>query len=51
MPYENISASISPEKLQEIKAAIALLDANMPFLISLTPDERRKRVKMGCSTC
>ncbi len=47
MPYENISASISPEKLQEIKTAIALLDANMPFLISLTPDERRKRVKMG----
>jgi uncharacterized protein YejL (UPF0352 family) len=47
MPYENISATITPEKLQEIKAAIATIHANMPFLVSLTPDERRKRVKMG----
>ena len=47
MPYENISATITPEKLQEIKATIASLHADMPFLISLTPDERRKRIKMG----
>ncbi|PSB23913.1 hypothetical protein [Stenomitos frigidus] len=47
MPYENISATLTPEKLQEIKAAIATIHTNMPFLVSLTPDERRKRVKMG----
>ena len=47
MPYENISASLAPGQVQEIKAAIATIRNNMPFLISLTPDERRKRFKMG----
>ena len=47
MPYQAISAAISDNKLQEIKTAIASIRANMPFLVSLTVDERRKRVKMG----
>jgi hypothetical protein len=47
MPYQNISATLSDQKLADIKTAIATIEANMPFLISLTPDERRKRFKMG----
>lgn len=47
MPYQNISATLSDENLTHIKTAIATIQANMPFLISLTVDERRKRCKMG----
>ena len=47
MPYENISATVSAQDLFEIKAAIATIQARLPFLISLTTDERRKRIKMG----
>lgn len=47
MPYQTISAALSEAQLQEIKAAIATIRSNMPFLISLTVDERRKRFKMG----
>ena len=47
MPYENISATISDQAMTEIKGAIATIHAQLPFLINLTPDERRKRFKMG----
>lgn len=47
MPYQSISATLTNEKLQEIKSAIATIQNSMPFLVNLTPDERRKRFKMG----
>ena len=47
MPYENISATISDQAMAEIKGAIAAIHTHLPFLINLTPDERRKRFKMG----
>lgn len=47
MPYQNISATLPDQNLAEIKAAIVTIRANMSFLISLTADERRKRIKMG----
>ena len=47
MPYENISATVSDQAMAEIKGAIATIHAQLPFLINLTPDERRKRFKMG----
>ena len=47
MPYQTISATLSDDNLANIKAAIVTIHENMPFLISLTTDERRKRVKMG----
>ncbi|NJL36653.1 MAG: hypothetical protein HC840_08080 [Leptolyngbyaceae cyanobacterium RM2_2_4] len=47
MPYQNISATLSNQNLADIKAAIATIRAIMFFLISLTADERRKRIKMG----
>jgi hypothetical protein len=50
MPYENISATISDQAMAEIKGAIATIHAQLPFLINLTPDERRKRFKMGDKT-
>ena len=47
MPYQNISANLTPADLQEIKAALATIQQKMPFLVTLTSDERRKLVKMG----
>ncbi|MBW4461951.1 MAG: hypothetical protein KME47_17175 [Nodosilinea sp. WJT8-NPBG4] len=47
MPYDNISATISDQSMAEIKRAIATIQDQLPFLINLTPDERRKRFKMG----
>ena len=47
MPYENISATVSDQAMAEIKGASATIHAQLPCLINLTPDERRKRFKMG----
>jgi hypothetical protein len=47
MPYQNISATLSDENLTNIKTAITIIQENMPFLITLTVEERRKRFKMG----
>jgi hypothetical protein len=47
VPYENISATVTDENLINIKAAIATIQDNLPILISLKAEERRKRVKMG----
>jgi hypothetical protein len=47
MAYQNISAQLSDTDLQEIKTALATIEAKLPFLVHLTVDERRKLVKMG----
>jgi len=47
MPYQNIQASLSDTDLQAIKAAVATIKQKMPFLIALTPEERRSLMKMG----
>ncbi|HIK06766.1 MAG TPA: hypothetical protein IGS40_19080 [Trichormus sp. M33_DOE_039] len=47
MPYQNITASLSPADIQEIKAALQTIQRKLPFLITLSPEERRKLVKMG----
>ncbi len=47
MAYQNVNASISPEDIQEIKAALQTVQKKLPFLITLTTEERRKLVKMG----
>ena len=47
MSYNNISASISSEKMKAIKEAIALINNDLPFLISLSVDERRSLIKLG----
>ena len=47
MSYNNISASISPEKMKAIKEAIKLIDEDLPFLISLTSEEKKRLAKLG----
>ncbi|MBD2299246.1 hypothetical protein H6G80_18505 [Nostoc sp. FACHB-87] len=47
MAYQNITASLSPEDIQEIKAAFATIQAKLPFLVTLSAEERRKLFKMG----
>ncbi|MEH2207307.1 MAG: hypothetical protein V7K53_25105 [Nostoc sp.] len=47
MAYQNIAATLSPQDIQEIKAALQTVQKKMPFLITLSNEERRKLVKMG----
>lgn len=47
MAYQNIAAALTPQDIQEIKAALQTVQKKMPFLITLSTEERRKLVKMG----
>jgi hypothetical protein len=47
MPYQNISAVLTDADLAAIQESIVTLESKLPFLISLSVDEKRKRVKMG----
>jgi hypothetical protein len=47
MAYQNVNASISPQDMQEIKAALQIIQKKLPFLITLSVEQRRKLVKMG----
>lgn len=47
MPYQDINVTISETDLQEIKHAIATIQQKMPFLITLSADERKRLYKMG----
>jgi len=47
MPYQNIDASISAADLQAIKDAFATIKQKLPFLVTLTVDERKGTFKAG----
>jgi hypothetical protein len=47
MPYQNISATLTDKDIQEIKAALQTIQKKLPFLITLSTEERRKLYKMG----
>jgi hypothetical protein len=47
MPYNNISAELSPQDLADIQAAIETIASKLPFLVNLTAAERRQLFKMG----
>lgn len=47
MPYSNVKATLTTTQKAAIKNAINTLITNLPFLISLTPEERISMVKMG----
>jgi hypothetical protein len=47
MPYQNIDASISAADLQAVKDALATIKQKLPFLITLTVDERKGTFKAG----
>ena len=49
MPYQNISAEITPAQYDAIVAKLNELKALFPFLINLTPEERQALPKMGDS--
>lgn len=45
--HNQISATLTPEDMQEIMDAIGVLQRKLPFLINMTLDERRTHLKMG----
>ena len=47
MSYQNIAAALTPQDIQEIKVALQTVQKKLPFLITLSTEERRKLVKMG----
>ena len=47
MPYQNITATLTEADIQAIKAAMETIEQKLPFLITLTAEERRKLYKMG----
>ena len=47
MPYQNISATVTDADVQAIKDAVATIQQKLPFLVSLTPDERKSIFKTG----
>ena len=47
MPYNDINTTLSDADRQAIKQAIALIQQKMPFLITLSTDDRKRLYKMG----
>lgn len=47
MPYQNINATLSDADVQAIKDALATVREKLPFLVNLTPDERKQIFKAG----
>jgi len=47
MPYQNISAQVSDKAMQAVKDALSAIESNLPFLITLTDDERKALFKAG----
>jgi hypothetical protein len=47
MAYQNITGSLSPQDIQEIKAALQTIQKKLPFLVTLSNEERRRLLKMG----
>ena len=50
MPNPNIDATLSAADLQAIKDAFAVVLSKLPFLISLTADDRKSIVKTGSNS-
>ena len=47
MSYQNISESVSDENFKAIKQAINVIAEKLPFLITLSTDEKRSLTKLG----
>jgi hypothetical protein len=47
MPYGNIDAQVSAADVQAIKDAVATIRTKLPFLISLTVQDRKRTFKLG----
>ena len=47
MPYQNINASLSETDVQAAKDAFSTVLQKLPFLVNLSPDERKSIFKTG----
>lgn len=47
MPYQNIDASVSAADVKAIKDAFAVVLEKLPFLVTLTAEERKSTFKTG----
>nr|VFJ45994.1 MAG: hypothetical protein BECKFM1743A_GA0114220_100313 [Candidatus Kentron sp. FM]VFJ52206.1 MAG: hypothetical protein BECKFM1743C_GA0114222_1010615 [Candidatus Kentron sp. FM]VFK09143.1 MAG: hypothetical protein BECKFM1743B_GA0114221_1009615 [Candidatus Kentron sp. FM] len=47
MPYQNIDASLSPADAKAVKDAFDTVLKKLPFLVNLTPQERKSTFKAG----
>lgn len=47
MPYQDLNITLSDADRQEIKQAITTIQQKLPFLITLSADERKRLYKMG----
>lgn len=47
MAYQNVTATLKEADIKEIKAALEIIQQKLPFLITLSVEERRKLFKMG----
>jgi hypothetical protein len=47
MPYQDINATLSEADLQAIKQAVNTIQQKLPFLITLSAEERKRLYKMG----
>jgi hypothetical protein len=47
MPYQEISATVTDKQMQTVKDALTAIETALPFLISLTDQERKKLRKTG----
>jgi len=47
MPYSNISATLTPENLSALLAKLEEIDGLLPFLVSLSNEERQRLFKAG----
>lgn len=47
MPINKISATLSANDLNEIKQALSTIRGKLPFLISLSVDERKRLARLG----
>jgi len=47
MSYQNISATVSAADKQAVRTAVTAIRTTLPFLVNLTPDERKNLYKTG----
>ncbi|MBW4465481.1 MAG: hypothetical protein KME07_08570 [Pegethrix bostrychoides GSE-TBD4-15B] len=47
MPYQDLNASLTDADRQAIKQAIATIQQKLPFLITLSAEDRKRLYKMG----
>ncbi|MEH2410278.1 hypothetical protein [Nostoc sp.] len=47
MAENRISANLAPADKEAVMQAIATIKEKLPFLVDLTPEDRRRMLKMG----